>query len=54
MSKVKIIPNPYTTADRTLLDKIEAIKKAKELNARTDVSYCKIYKGRTLIETIYK
>lgn len=24
MSKVKIIPNPYTTADRTLIDKIEA------------------------------
>lgn len=24
MSKVKVIPNPYTTADRTLLDKIEA------------------------------
>ena len=23
MSKVKVIPNPYTTADRTLLDKIE-------------------------------
>lgn len=32
----------------------EAIKKAKELNTRTDVDYCKIYKGRTLIETIYK
>lgn len=32
----------------------EAVKKAKELNARTDVNYCKIYKGRTLIETIYK
>ena len=24
MSKVKVIPDPYTTADRTLLDKIEA------------------------------
>lgn len=32
----------------------EAIKKAKELNARPNVKYCKIYKGRTLIETIYK
>ena len=30
----------------------EAVEKAKKLNARTDVSYCKIYKGRSLIETI--
>lgn len=32
----------------------EAVEKAKELNARADVSYCKIYKGRTLIETVEK
>ena len=32
----------------------DAIKKAQGLNSRPDVQYCKIYKGRTLIETIKK
>lgn len=32
----------------------EAVEKAKALNARADVSYCKIYKGHTLIETVEK
>lgn len=32
----------------------EAIEKAKEYNNKPEVKCCKIYKGRTLIETITK
>lgn len=32
----------------------EAVEKAKECNKNPNIKYCKIYKGRTLIETVTK